>query len=83
MNTLRMVSAAIGLAVCFAALAQNEDESPVQVPTFEQVDADHNGYITPAEAEKVEGLSGMFAVIDTDSDGQISAEEYGVQSESH
>ncbi|HSG65441.1 MAG TPA: hypothetical protein VLD39_10585 [Gammaproteobacteria bacterium] len=65
MRTLLTFLAATGLST--AALAQG-------LPAFEEVDQDHDGVISPAEAGAVEGLD--FAAADANQDGSISREEY-------
>jgi Ca2+-binding EF-hand superfamily protein len=48
---------------------------------FEQLDVNHDGAITKAEAERSADLKARFDKLDTNHDGKISAQEYakGVQ----
>lgn len=50
-------------------------------PMFEQLDANHDGSITKAEAERSADLKARFDKLDANRDGKISAQEYakGVQ----
>jgi Ca2+-binding EF-hand superfamily protein len=56
----------IGLST--AALAQ-------ELPSFEEVDANHDGQISREEAAAVEGLD--FSTADANQDGAIDRAEYG------
>lgn len=44
------------------------------LPSFDQVDANHDGVISKDEASKIEGLD--FATCDKNQDGNLSREEY-------
>jgi Ca2+-binding EF-hand superfamily protein len=48
---------------------------------FEQLDTNHDGYITKAEAERSADLKARFDKLDANHDGKISVQEYakGVQ----
>jgi len=78
MNTLRLSSAFVGLVLSAAAFAQDSEST---APAFEVIDADKNGFITPAEVQDNVELTAMFGELDENGDGQLSAEEYGKQAE--
>jgi len=44
--------------------------------TFEEMDTDANGYISPAEAKVGQSIGGKFNQVDTNKDGKINIEEY-------
>lgn len=44
------------------------------LPSFDEVDANHDGLVTKDEASKIEGLD--FATCDKNQDGSVSREEY-------
>lgn len=44
------------------------------LPSFDQVDANHDGVISKDEASKIEGLD--FATCDKNQDGKLTREEY-------
>lgn len=79
MKTVQYCIALIGLVAGAAALAQDE----AKAPAFETIDVNGDGYISVAEAQESEDVAGVFAELDSDSDGQISAEEYGKVAEVH
>ena len=47
-----------------------------KIPEFAAIDADGDGYITPAEAEMVPELRRIFASVDNDRDGQLDTSEW-------
>ncbi|MFC0268859.1 EF-hand domain-containing protein [Kushneria aurantia] len=49
---------------------------PQVVADFNRIDSDGNGYIDPTEASASADLIGNFGLIDTNSDRQISLQEY-------
>lgn len=59
------------LAMTGAALAG-------EVPSFDELDKDGDGYITRDEAAVVPGLWEHFPAFDRDGDGLLSREEYSV-----
>ncbi len=59
------------LALGFSAIAFAQQSS---APPFEQVDANNDGMISPAEAGQVEGID--FSQADTNGDGHLSRQEY-------
>jgi Ca2+-binding EF-hand superfamily protein len=78
MNTLRVSSAFVSLVLSAAVFAQDSEST---APAFETIDADNNGFITPAEVQDNVELTAMFGELDANGDGQLSAEEYGKQAE--
>ncbi|MGH6635954.1 MAG: EF-hand domain-containing protein [Gammaproteobacteria bacterium] len=52
---------------------------PVQaVPDFSEIDKDKDGFISATESIAVPGLSEQMIVLDKNSDGKLSAEEFAV-----
>lgn len=49
--------------------------TPIQAATFEEVDADSDGYISNEEASAVPGLTEQFGQLDADADGKLNPEE--------
>jgi hypothetical protein len=70
MNCLRLACAP-ALLVAFAGLA-----GATEVPTFNELDRDGDGYISLEEAAALPGLLERFPVLDQDGDGRLSPLEY-------
>jgi hypothetical protein len=70
MNRLRLVCAP-ALVVALAGLAE-----AAEVPTFNELDRDGDGYICHEEAAALPGLLGRFSDLDQDGDGRLSPLEY-------
>lgn len=51
------------------------------VPTFEYLDADQNGFITSEEAASCETLITAFATVDANQDGKLDQDEYAAFSD--
>jgi len=66
--------ALLAIGVSGVALAAN-------MPTFDQIDTNHDGKISKEEASKVEGLD--FATWDANQDGYISRDEYNKMVKNH
>ena len=45
---------------------------------FEKLDATHSGYVTKAQAAKLDGFDTAFAKADTNHDGKLSQSEFNV-----
>jgi EF hand len=45
-------------------------------PSFSQLDANKDGYLTAEETVVVPGLAGQFSTLDTNEDTKLSEEEY-------
>lgn len=45
-------------------------------PSFSELDANKDGYLTAEEAVVVPGLAGQLTALDVNADGKISKEEY-------
>lgn len=58
-----------------------QDQVP---PMFKQLDTNHDGYITKAEAVRSADVTARFAQLDSNHDGKISVAEYneGLQKQS-
>ena len=73
---LLMVAAVFMLSnAAFAAAGQTN------VPTFEYLDADQNGFITSEEAASCETLITDFATVDANQDGKLDQAEYAAFSD--
>lgn len=70
MNRLRLVCAP-AFVVALAGLA-----GAAEVPTFNELDRDGDGYISREEAVAVPGLLERFPALDQDGDGRLSPVEY-------
>jgi hypothetical protein len=46
-------------------------------PLFKQLDANHDGYVTPEEAKRSAEVTARFGDLDTNHDGRVSAPEFG------
>ncbi len=68
------------LSIGFAAAAMAGEGQVIQaieeLPTFNQLDADADGRITPDEANGNQRISELFQTLDSDQDGVLNAEEY-------
>ena len=62
--------------------AQGSERGAIHMSTFMQLDGDRDGYISREEAKHSGALSVRFALLDTDGDNRISAQELDVSSES-
>lgn len=51
------------------------------LPSFDDVDANHDGVVSKDEASKIEGLD--FATCDKNQDGSLSREEYDACAQTH
>ena len=63
---------ALGLSAAAVGLAMAQSGPP----SFTQLDADGDGYISVNEAEKRASLLELFNKLDTDGDGKLSHDEY-------
>jgi hypothetical protein len=66
--------ALLAVGVTGVALAAN-------MPTFDQVDSNHDGKISKQEASKVEGVD--FSTWDLNGDGYISRDEWNKMTKNH
>jgi hypothetical protein len=53
-----------------------EDQTPLPLPTFGEVDIDNNGFISTGESVAVPGLFEEMTRLDEDRDGKINISEY-------
>ncbi|MGQ0592242.1 MAG: hypothetical protein ACT4QB_06220 [Gammaproteobacteria bacterium] len=53
-----------------------EDQTPLPLPTFGEVDIDNNGFISTGETVAVPGLFEEMNRLDKDRDGKINISEY-------
>lgn len=72
---LLMVAAVFMLSTATFAAGQND------IPTFEYLDADQNGFITSEEAASCETLITDFATVDANQDGKLDPAEYAAFSD--
>lgn len=68
------IAAAMGSGAAIAGEVQVS--AGENVPGFVELDADSNGYVTPAEADAREDLSIKWNDVDADRDGQLSESEF-------
>jgi hypothetical protein len=64
------------LLLVIAALSIPAMAGTVELPLFEQIDADKDGLVSKAEAGASAQLAALFDTLDTDADGQLSLAEY-------
>lgn len=65
----------VAFAIAFSSVV-SANEAAVVKTSFQSIDTDQNGVISPAEASDNKTLSLAFAKLDTDSDGTLSETEY-------
>lgn len=53
-----------------------EEQTPLPLPTFGEVDIDNNGFISTGESVVVPGLLEEMSHLDKDRDGKINISEY-------
>lgn len=72
-----LIACLIGLGASGAALAQQmgKPTPPADAPTFDEIDKNADGAITPDEARD-NWLAKSFTEVDTNKDGRISQPEY-------
>jgi hypothetical protein len=70
-----ILAAGLGWLTLSAYATEPEDAETGPKPTFETVDANLDGVITPTEAEGT-WLADVFADVDADEDGLINRNEY-------
>jgi hypothetical protein len=75
---------ALGLAAAPAAFAQDAttgkagstQDTGSQATSWADLDADGNGSLSKAEAQRHQGLASVFDQADSDADGELTADEY-------
>jgi len=60
----------------FLPAQAQEDQTPLPLPTFGEVDIDNNGFISTGESVAVPGLFEEMSRLDQDRDGKINISEY-------
>lgn len=93
LSTLLLFAALPMSALAADAQAPAANEAPIDMPAtsagstagsslFNQLDSNHDGYISKDEASRSADVSAMFDSLDANHDGMISASEYakGAQS---
>ena len=73
---LVMGLAFIMLGVAVIATAESTVPSDAQRARFAAWDRDGDGYLSPVEAQRVDGLTHAFAQVDTNHDGKVDVVEY-------
>ena len=71
-NRLAFIAATSSVVILFGGLASAGDYAA----TFEQLDADGNGYISAEEAKARPGLADSLKASDTDGDGKLNSAEF-------
>lgn len=70
-------AAAAALSLCAIGHAQDAgSQTEKRAPAFDEVDADRNGLISQAEAERIESLSELFGDLDENQDRYLDDREY-------
>jgi Ca2+-binding EF-hand superfamily protein len=64
------------MLVAGVASAASPEVAAVQQQRFATWDTDGDGFLSPAEAQKVDGLSAAFQKADANQDGKVDAQEY-------
>jgi len=80
MKTMQLCGLALALGLAAAAGAQESAHGP-ELPSFVELDADENGYITETEAQNAPEVTEMFAELDVNKDAQLDALEFGKAAE--
>jgi hypothetical protein len=69
-----LFAAGAAFAFALAGGAAAQEEEPIEMPSFEDVDTNENGVVSESEAAMVPGLD--FADADLNGDGVLSRTEY-------
>jgi len=74
MKRINLLSATVSAALCSGLFAGGALAEYAE--TFESIDSDRNGYISPAEAQVRPDLAADFGAIDDNGDGQLNIDEF-------
>lgn len=74
-TVLAVVLAAFAAGPVLAA-GTSEQSSNMQMPTFEQLDTNHDGVISPDEAKAAPELEQNWQAADTNKDGSVDQSEF-------
>lgn len=73
---LKALLIAAGL-VCSGFALAGDDKAKTEAPAaFKKLDADKDGYVTKAEAEKMQALMAVFDTADESKDGKLDVAEF-------
>lgn len=76
MKLAKIILAASALALAGGAYAADKQAKSNPQPGFNNLDANHDGFLTRAEARADNRLSARFNDADTDKDGKLTRAEY-------
>jgi len=71
----------VSFVLCAATVSFAETVVAEDSPTFQSIDQNTDGFISPEEAASNEVLMSQFNVLDSDEDGMLSESEFGNLSE--
>ena len=66
-----------GLPVAAGTLASPGHSAQHLLPSFAELDANHDGYVDSSETTRYAAYAGTFAWADANGDGRLSRAEYG------
>lgn len=76
MKPIALTIAIAALGSSLIAVAADEPKQPDAGAAFKQLDADKDGFVSKAEAERMKGLVAVFDTADDNKDGKLDVAEF-------
>ncbi len=76
MKSIALTIAIAALTSSMAVVAADEAKQPDSGAAFKQLDADKDGFVNKAEAERMKGLVAVFDTADENKDGKLDVAEF-------